>query len=387
MKTVLTLVCLCFCLAALKADDERVFIDAKINGKPVRFAFDTGTGTAFLLTSAAAQQLGLKVKLPPTNVQVSPGQTLIGWTTPQKLDFGFTNIEARFAVVDLPSYLKLNAIGTLGWPAIKHNVFSLNCVAHTLAAFTNDTKSLEGWVQCPIETNSDLTLQLPDGNHSKQIITLDSGSIYGVKLNPQRWQQWKAAHTNQPITLEAYFTPGAGLVVAEESWADQISVGPLTLTGVPVMQADSSDIALHSAPGLEYVATLSLAAMKRLDIIIDGNRETACLRPSKTPPVSYEHNRLGAVFVPANLQGNDLIAHVIHGSPAFEAGIRDGDVLLKIDDLDCSRWRTDPAVLPLSRFFNRPAGTQLQLTLKRAGQILKMAAVLRNILPPDPAKN
>jgi C-terminal processing protease CtpA/Prc len=76
-----------------------------------------------------------------------------------------------------------------------------------------------------------------------------------------------------------------------------------------------------------------------------------------------------------------LVAHVIQGSPAYEAGVRDGDVLLRIGDLDVTKWRTDPRVLPLSRFWSGPAGTILHLGLKRNGQGLDVEVALQNIFP------
>lgn len=385
LKAILTVVLFCLCLVSLEAEDERISVDAKINGVPVRFAFDTGASVAFMLYSRTAEKLGLKVKSPPAYVQIGPGQTRIGWTEPQKVDLGVTNIETTFAVVEIPAYLKATEGGFLGWPAVSNDVFSLDCVAHTISPLTNTRRKFGGRVKCRIQTNSDLTLELPGKNPRKEIIALDTGSIYGLKLNPDEWHKWKAIHPNQPRTIEAYFTPGAGLVVTEEAWADKISLGKLALTDVPVMQADSSDMALHSSPQSQFEATLGLAALKRLDIVIDGKRGLAYLWPRDAPPVPYEYNHLGAVFVPQNLKSDDLVAHVADSSPAVEAGIRNGDILLKIGELDCTEWRTNPEILPLSRFFESQAGTKLELTLKRGNDIFKTTATLRNILPPDPA--
>jgi C-terminal processing protease CtpA/Prc len=122
-------------------------------------------------------------------------------------------------------------------------------------------------------------------------------------------------------------------------------------------------------------------------MVVDGRQGIVYIRSKTTPPLPYWHNRLGAVFVPRDSQNDDLVAHVVDGDPAYEAEIRNDDVLLKIGELDVTKWRTDPNVLPLSRFWNSPAGTKLELTLKRGDRIFKAAAVLRNILPPDAPKN
>lgn len=369
----------------IHADDERIFIDAKINGQSVHFAFDTGTDVPFLLTSTAAEKLNLKVAQPSADARIGPGETRIGWTDSQEADFGFTNIETRFAVAGLPAYLKWDLDGMIGWPAFRNNVLFLDCVTHAIDTFTNRAELTNGWVKCLIQTNSDLTLQLPSGDNTREVIALDTGTSYGVMLNRRKWREWKAIHANQQMTMEAYYTPGAGLVVAEESWAAKISLGGQSLTAVPVTQADSAAIALHSSPQTDYAATLGFAALKRLDIVLDGKQGVVWLRPKKEQPTPYAHNHLGAVFVPQNLESDDLIAHVADGSPATEAGIRNDDILMKIGMLDCTKWRTDPEVLPLSRFFEGPAGTQIELTLRRGDKLVKVTAALKNILPPDSA--
>ena len=139
----------------------------------------------------------------------------------------------------------------------------------------------------------------------------------------------------------------------------------------------------QAAVGDDYAATLGLFALLRLSIVVDGKGGKVYLKSHARPerPNPYEYNRLGAVFVPANLQSNDLVAHVVQGSPAYEAGVRDGDLLLRIGELDVTKWQTDPRVLPLSRFWSRPAGTVLQLGLKRNGESLDVEVALQNIFP------
>lgn len=389
MKRFLLIIILLFvCAFSLCAEDERIFIDAKINGKPVRFAFDTGAGVPFILYSTTARRLGLKVTPPSPDDQPGPGQTAFGGTELSHLDLGITNVVTRFGVVEIPTYVKLPGDGTLGWPAISNNIFSIDFVTHTFNFLTNAPEASADWITFHIQTVAgDLTLELPGDKNVKKIIAIDSGSPYGVDLSPQRWREWKVNHTNQPTSMLAYYTPNPGLLVSEEIWARDIIIDPLVLADVPVMEANPSEVALFSSAQTQFQAKLGFAALKRLDVIIDGKRGIAYLRPRQTPPLPYEHNRLGAAFAPRNTKNDDLVAHVADGSPAYEAGIRNDDVLLKIGKLNATKWRTDPNVLPLSHFWNSPPGTKLELTLKRAGKIFTTTAMLRNILPPDAPKN
>jgi hypothetical protein len=386
MKIVLAIILFCFCSFS-RADDERIWLNAKINGHPVRFAFDTGTSANFVLYSTTAERLGLKVTPPDSNQKLRPGKTATGTTELCNLDVGVTNARTFLAVLEMPTYVIVPGDGLVGWPALSNNIISMDVAANTVDLLTNVPRNTTKWVQFHISTNcDDLTLELMTSKSKKLVLALDSGSCFGVELNSQKWSEWKSSHKNQPSTFESYYTPNPGFVVREESWADKISLGSLMLTDVPVMEAGASDVALHTTPQTQYEATLGFSALKRLDVVVDGRHGIAYLRPKKTPPLPYPHNRLGADFLPKD-SDDDLIAHVVNDSPAYEAGIRDGDILLKEGNHDVTKWRTDTNPPPDIRPVMQPAGTKLDLTLKRDGKIFKVTAVLRNILPPDTMKN
>jgi hypothetical protein len=268
----------------------------------------------------------------------------------------------------------------VGWQPLSKNILLIDADGQTLPCLPRVPAEAMSWTKLRVLTNSTLHLEVPQSRGESTILAVDTGSPDGVALQPQKWRLWKAAHTNQPATLEAYFMPAAGLVVKEQMWANQLAIGPLLLTDVPVMEANAAEMGPDAA---RFEASLGLAALKCLDFIVDGKQGFAYVRPKNTPPCPYLHNRLGAVFVPRDSQADDLAALVVDGSPAYEAGIRNGDVLLKIDELDVTQWRTDPAILPLSRFWMRPPGATLDLALKRGNETLKVAVVLRQILSPD----
>jgi hypothetical protein len=180
------------------------------------------------------------------------------------------------------------------------------------------------------------------------------------------------------MTVKAFATSAAGVLVEQEAWADEIQVGSLVLTEVPVRELDPREESPAFMP--DDAATLGLFALRRLDLVVDGANGLAYVRPAKGPAPAYPHNQLGAVFLPQDDQGDSLVAHVALATPAYVAGIRDHDILLKINDLDVTKWRTDPAVMPLRRFWEERAGTSYKLTLKRGEQEYQTTVVLKRIL-------
>jgi hypothetical protein len=211
------------------------------------------------------------------------------------------------------------------------------------------------------------------------MISIDTGTSFGVQLAKKEWDVWRNVHKTNSTTLSAVYFPYSGLKVYEDCWADKLIIGNFSIRNIPVTQS-YSDMALQFK---SYKATLGLFAFTRLEIILDYRNSTMYTRDISNPTVHYQHNRVAAVFVPNNpAKDIDLVAHVVPNGIAYQAGIRDGDILLVIDDLDVTKWRTDPDILPLYRFWSKPHGTKLKLELKREGNPFEVTVVLQDILPP-----
>lgn len=360
--------------------EERLWMEAMINGKSARLAFDTGASHLILFPKGAAR-LGLTFTNAPKDARVDPGQVPMGMTEECDLQIADTLVRTRFRVVEVPTMLPMATDGVLGWNPLRENIMKIDAAEGTVTLLAKIPRKATKWVKSRIQTNSPiLRLEVTNRSGSPFVITVDTGSKCGVELSRAQWQDWKATHTNRPTTLNAHFNPHTGLVIAEEGWARKLAFGDLLLTQVPVMDGGKISDVLGFTDRESF---FGLAALKRVDLIIDGKRSIAYLRLKDTPPPAYEHNRLGAVFVPRDLESDDLIAHVVNSSPATEAGIGNGDVLTRIEELDVTKWRTDPAVLPLGRFWERPPGTKLELALKRGKKVFTANVVLRQILSPE----
>jgi len=368
------------CLAAPALSDSRLPVPIKINGKPARLDIDTGAERTCLF-DAGARRLGLQVTPPDPDIKVEPGRVVAGRTEECTLEIGDSSARGRLSVVNLPSYIKPGTDGVMGWDLLGEKIVEMDGPGRELRIRDRRTFDVSQWQCWTIRPNARvLIVQMPAQPGEPNEVLIDTGTPGGVDLNPQRWQNWIDAHPNQPATLDAAYAPGIGLLVTEERWATELTLGGLVFREVPVSNRSAVG---KLFVGDDYAGTLGLFALLRLSIVVDGKCGKVYVKSHPRPeePNPYEYNRLGAVFVPANLQSNDLIAHVVAGSPACEAGVRNGDVLLRIDDLDVTKWRTDPHVLPLSRFWSRPAGTTLRLGLKRNAQNLAVKVALQNIFP------
>jgi hypothetical protein len=297
-----------------------------------------------------------------------------------------TDIRTRFCIFDAPTSLHADFDGVIGWSCAATNIIEIDAEGHSVDFPDELPEQVATWIKFPLRTNSSiLEFEVSERDHTNKIVQVDTGFSGGVALRPDNWRQWKSSHTNQPSTLYAFFMPASGVSVVEEAWAKKLVLGPLVLTDVPVSKAtptqQEQDIGTE-----QFDATLGFAALKRMDLIVDGAHGMAYLKPKTTRPPAYQHNRLGAVFVPADLQSVTLLAHVLDGTPAYEAGIRNGDELIRINNRDISHWRTDPDIHPNLTFRENPAGTKFILTLKRGGEMIETTVILQDILAPEKTK-
>lgn len=359
--------------------DERIKFDVRINNHLVCLVLDTGAEGPILFRKTA-ERLRLDVKEPSKDFQPVPGKVKIGISEECRVEFGEVTWYLHFGIVDLPSYIQSEIDGVIGWGVISQNILEIHPASKKIKIHNALNIDTSQWLCLNIRKDLNLlVVQVPKKGRKHGSILIDTGSPAGVSLNMERWQSWIDKQSDQDSTLSALFYPGKGLLLIEETWAKKLTIGGLTFTEVPVRKGVEAGEGVVDE-GLD--AILGLNALSCFSWIVDGATGKIYIKPNDSTriPENYDYNRLGAVFVPHDIRkSNALIAHVVDPGPAYSAGIRDGDVLLKIDDLDVTGWRTDPSVMPLSRFWEQPAGTKLNLVLMRNGKKQEVIATLQEI--------
>lgn len=356
------------------AETPRLRLPASINGKPMRFVFDTGI-TGFVIFRSTATRLGLHVTNPPADATIRPGEALVAHSDPCDLALLGAHSQVVFNVVADPP-IAADFDGAIGWGPLSNNVWDISLPHHRFTFMSAVPAETKTWPSYRILPDTRLLCLEPAtdaGANSR--LELDTGDDSTITLLPAAWADWKSRHADASVTLDSFFMPGAGIVVVEQAWAHDLKIGDAEFHDVLVQQANPAEVAL-AVPGT--VAILGFHALARADLILDGRNHTAYLRPLTNAIRPHDYNRLGAVFVPQTLTSDALVAHVRPNTPAAAAGIRDGDVLLRIDDRDVSTWRTDKH--PVGDAWRMPAGTKHTLTLRRGTATLRIKVTLQDFL-------
>lgn len=362
------------------AAEERLRLPAQLNGQSARIFLDTGAAE-FYLFRPAAERFGFE--LPDGSSE--PWQ--LYWAG-EKCTVTLAGIKARVrpVIMEPPPFVSVQETdGFVGWKLFRDKVIQFDAANGAVSALDSTPEIAKHWTRLKVRKKPPSSwrkwgiLALETPKPAAEIIIIDTGQSLGVGLPKAKWATWKSSHPNQPITLAAAAMPSVGIFAREQSWAKELQLGPLQITDTLVGEADPWS---HSMVGEKHGATLGLAALARLDMIVDGKRGIAYIRPKQNRAAPPNHNRLGAVFLPS-ADGKDLVAVVHARTPASEAGIRDGDILIGVNGTDLTDWKEKlPTLLGgrVGRFWEEPAGTRLRLRLKRGDQNFAIDLVLRDLL-------
>ncbi len=246
------------------AGSRAVFPKAMVNGHPVIAMLDTGAGTA-LMAQSAAKYLGVKY------TPVSPRFTLhwfdnspgLAISDPVEFAPGLDNLTVPLPVAD---FADSDFDVLVGWPEVQDNILVFNPNSHYIRAVPELPPETADWVKLKIHPKSanglQLEVPLPDGRYG--LLSVDTGTRSGVILPTAAWQAWKGAHPQAPADTQVYGVPYVvSGKVRGNTWADEVSVGPVQLTDVPVRVADWN-------VDRDYVGTLGMLAFDRLEFVLDG---------------------------------------------------------------------------------------------------------------------
>jgi len=341
-----------------QADDERWAASGTIGGQPATFILDTGAQQPFVITAADSKRFGLQVdrEAPPEAVLFEAISKPVEVVPPggQAQPVSFIILEET----DAPS-LGLDAI--IGWPVLKAYVMHYDRQRGILAIGTDVQPRLANARPLPIIPSDYLVFDAGTGDNPLPVL-LDSGDSGGVMLSTPLWNEWRRNNPDLPLTYAWMYWHHTGWVVLERVFARELRLGNLTLKNVLVSPLPN---------GLtDTAAVLGLTAFGNHALVVDGPGGSILIGEPSASLVMPAYNRLGAAF------GPDMRARVADNSPAAQADIRDGDVLVSINGQTPDAY----AATVNGHIWEQPAGTTVQLTLGRHSEIIERRVTLRDFL-------
>jgi len=254
-----------------------------INDQPANLYVDTGTDTTMIMGSAASR-LNISV-LKEEHGAHSWVDLALDSSKPSSLTWDGHTYEVPLPVAQTPWFFGLVAgdlDGVLGWPALRRDVLFFDADSHVVRPLVELPPGLEGWVKLKIKEASSLQLEMPRTDGAVDILFIDTGAPIGLGLPSAQWKEWRPAHPQAPTGSLTYGGMDS-IINTEEVWVDDIKLGPLAFTDLPVCEVDESEAKLFK----NFAGTLGMYALERMDLIVDGPNAYAYLRPRPLPGPPY----------------------------------------------------------------------------------------------------
>ena len=351
--------------------EDAIIVAATVNGKSLKFMYDTGFGGAFVLGPHVyvGEPSGKMI------LRDFVGEFEVDTIDVSSLRLGSFEIEVgEMELVQMPTGNYTQAYGThvdgiMGLEVLKNFVTEINFENEK---FVIHPDSMDINTRKPDGEKTFLLKMLPKGmnsielvakvsNGKRMILALDTGNaFYAVTHRDvlERVGLWPEKKKPKFMST-AYVASGP-----VDTWSLMIS--DLEVYGVPVPRSVWSIIDLPSSSA-SHDGTIGFGFLKHFNIIIDMGRRRVWLENFTGRVTDDFPAHIGLVSIYSRRDQRMVIVNVTPDGPAFKAGIKTGDHLLAIDDENLlkSTYRHVNSVLTGSE------GTEVRLAVSRKGRLTR----------------
>ncbi len=352
--------------------ETAIIVDAKVNSRPVSLMFDTGFGGSVLVNNT----IDLGKATGSMTLRDFVGEMQVPTVKIRSLLLGEMKIDLKDsdAVLNTPSDYS-EAYGThcdfiMGFEVIKNQITEIN---FQNKKFIFHPKSLDITKRVPDNKRTFLAKLLPIGHNSMEmevttpegktmILALDTGNSFYATTHRdvlERVSLWDSAKTPK-------FTRLSGVASgAVDSWSYKMP--PLSIFGVPVKETVWDIIDLPSSSA-EADGTVGFGFLSKFNITVDYERRRVWLENFEQPIEGAPVGDIGLSAAYYQAKKRVLVARVSPESPADKAGIKVGDSLLGIDDMDLAAI----SYKKLRRLLEGPVGSKVRISYSHNGNYKKV---------------
>lgn len=365
-----------------KIKEDRITAYMNVEGREFPMVLDTGAGVQLTLFKPATNALGLEL----TKVEQAPRFH----TAQVRIGIGETGetLSKPLSIMVLDTPIVKEHYGIIGWQLIKNSIIEINALKASWKYHTAMPKDLvEQWESFPIIEHDGANLMfLIEENNKKHHVCLDTGSGGGVSLSKEAWEKWREKNKPEWITLDAGFSPATrnGFSVTKKAIDDDFHLGEFHL-GMVSVEETFAEVRMDGTPIDKERLMLGMEAIRARRVLIDGRGKRIYFGPIGQPTKKeIRINRAQATFIPQAPDYKVQVAHVIKDGTAYNAGLRDGDLVLMVNGVMAANWRDDESVRPGNRFNDEP-GTRVRLLVERDGERFPVTIELQPS-PYDPVQ-
>jgi PDZ domain/Aspartyl protease len=358
--------------------NNHIYVDVKLNGKgPFRMLCDTG-GLAIVFPKLAAT-LGLQPVGALQGGGVGEGAEDVALVKMDSLEVGGVVLhDPLFAVLPLADFDRVEGVeqnGLIGYEIFRRFVVKVDYERSTLTLTLPSAFAYHGdGVVVPFTFNEHIPQVQGSIDGIPGTFDIDTGSRSTLDLMGPFVDQ-HGLHARYAPKMAGVSGWGAGGAARSEFARAQV----LRLGGVefdrPVVELS---LQKKGAFADQYVAGNVGAGLLRLyNVTFDYSRQQIIFERNAHTGQPAAFDRLGAWLNLAASGGALDVVDVYAGSPAADAGLRQGDRVVAVDGTPAGDLRL-PALR--ERLRTDTPGTRVRLTVERGGQRTEVIAVLRDLV-------
>jgi predicted aspartyl protease len=355
--------------------NNHIYVDAKLNGRTFGLLVDTGAANVMTPTVARALRLSSV-----GNAQVKGVGEFTehaAFTRVATMGIGDVRLKDQvFAVVPLEKLGEVEGVpfhGLIGYELFKRFVVRVDYASRTLTlSDASAWRGVDAGVAVPFVFNG--TVPEIDGEIGGVAATfdVDTGSRASVGLNSPFVQRHALRARFKP-SIDAVTGWGlGGPTRGTLARAPNVRVGTVV---VPDVVVDMSLQRLGALTSAQPSGSIGSGLLKRFVVTFDYPRQRIHLSALPGAGARDGYDRSGLWL---NLgAGGFRIDAVVAGSPADEAGLRDGDMIVAVNGVRAGQLSLNDV---RDRLREAPAGTVVRLSVRRGRTTREVTIKLRDLI-------
>lgn len=361
---------------------NHIYVRVGVNGsEPLWFLLDSGAGSS-VVSLARARALGLALE--GRFVAQGFGEGTLEASRVKNATFELPGVRVpTSAAMAMPlgalePYEGREMDGILGYDVIGNFVVRIDYTARTIDLYDPRDFAYAGGgdrVEFTFVGNTPqirATVREPGRAPLEGLFTVDTGARQALSLTrPFVEKSWLAERAREAIPAPHGIGVG-GETKTRVGRVAALEIGRFTIERPVAGFAEDR----KGAGASELLAgNIGGEILRRFTVTFDYSRRQMFLEPNASYGEPFEYDMLGALLMLDEGGTSFLVRRVVDGSPAREAGIREGDLVVGVDGAPSSGMTLEQA-----RRMLRTPGRTLELALRRGGEESRVRVTLRRLL-------
>jgi hypothetical protein len=361
-----------------------ILVQARVNGSgPYTFALDSAGGSGFIVDARLAKTLGFALQGESLSSGAGARRVPVSFSKNVVLDLSGVVLRPRTAaVIDLASLEPLSGravAGIVGYGLFARYVVKIDYAAHRIDLYALDGYRYSGaGTSVLLRTESEhffvaARLRLPgrapiDGN-----FMVDTGApMTTIAFCRPFVERFGLLPKGRERIVDRSFAGLGGETTQILGRVTELDLGDLRIRNATVTFAQDEEGTLARR---DFDGIIGGEILRRFTVIFDRPRRRLILEPNVHLLEPYEHNMSGIAVRAEGPRGTLAIHSVIAGSPAEEAGLREGDELESIDGRPAPEFTLDA----LYEMF-KMEGREYSFRVRRGPAILNLRIRMRRLI-------